>query len=145
MDSTTGKSEASRLRHPLIAIGAVILVMLTIPGFLYSLAPEGPVKEGDAAFSTGKHRVYLVDPVRYRQFGYVGYCILEPRDQVVIIQISSEHSDGSLLARPVGRTTIEAPYCPPHAEIHVLPHQVSLTTSLWGEIKASLGHWFTPR
>jgi hypothetical protein len=99
--------------------------MLIFPAFLYSIAPEEPLKEGVTVFSDGKQRVYLADPQQYREAGYGTYCILEPQEQLTVLQRPSDRSDGMLSARFEGKHTVQFPFCPPHAMILAKSHQVT--------------------
>lgn len=113
---------------------------LILPAFLYSVAPDEPLKEGVVAFSDGKQRVYFADPRRYEREGYVNYCVLESNDQVIVVQKASDRSDHALLGRFEGRGKIQFPFCPPQAEIVVKPHQVVQKESLLRELKEKLSH-----
>ncbi len=138
MDWPSHKNEESQTGRPLVSIGLIVLAMLIVPVLLYTTTPEGPVKEGDVVFSTGKHRAYFVDSKRYEHLGYEPYCILEPREQLLVVQKLAGRQDGAVLAQPVGRTKIEVPFCPPRAEVILKPHQASLKVDLWGEIRETL-------
>lgn len=142
MNSTTEKSGAPETRPPLLSISLIVAVLLIIPAFLYSVAPEEPLKEGVVVFSSGKQRAYLADPARYQQAGYTNYCVLEPKDQLVIIQRPSDRSDGSLLVRFEGKTTIQFPFCPPQAEVIVKSHQVIQKESLLRAIMDGIVNFF---
>ncbi len=138
---TTGPSQA---RPPLGAIGVIVILVLLIPTVLYySIAPDEPLKEGVAIFSDGRQRVYLADPGRYERVGYQDYCVLEPREQLTIVQ-PPQRPDGSLLARVERSGPTDVPFCPPQAAVFIRPQQVVQKESPWREIKARLARLFAP-
>nr|MBI3613501.1 hypothetical protein [Nitrospirota bacterium] len=99
MDSNADTTGPSQGRTPLGAIGVIVALVLLIPMVLfYSIAPDEPFKESVTIFSDGRQRAYLADPGRYEGAGYQDYCVLEPRDQLTIVQ-PPQRPDGSLLAR----------------------------------------------
>src|SRR5881227_3819182 len=61
---------------PLWSIGVAIAVMLIVPAILYSMAPEGPIREGDTVFGSGRHMVILAHPTDYQHAGYETTCVL---------------------------------------------------------------------
>ena len=122
----------------------IVLGTLTLPALLYSTVPDGPVKAGDVVFSTERHRVYFMKPEQFAQAGYSGFCLLNPRDQLLIIQHPAPREDGALVARIIGQTPREFPLCPPQAEVVVKPHQVTLKVTLWSGFTDLLTHVFSP-
>jgi len=130
-------------RSPLVPIGFIVMGMLTIPIWLYSTSPDGPVKEGDVVFSTGRHHAYFLEPDRYLQLGYQNFCILEQRDQLVVLQRPAHRADGLLAAKIIGEANKEVPFCPPQAAVTLKPHQVSLKVDVWGGFKDTLTHLFS--
>ena len=125
----------------MVPISLIVLVMVLLPAFLYPILPEGPVKEGDRVFSTGRHRAYFADPRRYHQVGYQSYCVVEPRDPLVIVGYAP---DQAFLARVQGKTKIEFPFCPPQAEVILKRHQVAKKESLWSQIRYGLARIVEP-
>lgn len=119
----------------MVPISLIVLFMVLLPAFLYPMLPEGPVKEGDMVFSTGRHRAYFADPGRFAQAGYQTFCVVELRDPLIIV---GQAPDQTFLARVPGRTKIEFPFCPPQAEILLKHHQVAKKEGLWNQIKAGL-------
>lgn len=130
---------APRSRHPLLLLVLVGCLVLLIPAFLYSLAPDGPFKEGDSVYSTGRHIVYFVHPGRYEEAGYTAYCVLEPRAPLLVLGRNPARPADSLVARAQSQTVrIERPFCPSQADVVVKPHQVTSKINLLGEIKDAL-------
>jgi hypothetical protein len=110
-------------------------VMLIVPVVLYSIAPPGPIREGDTVFAGGRYKVVLADPGRYRQAGYDTSCVIEPRDPLMVVQRPTE---GGIRVQVQGKTKIELPFCPPQAEIVVKAHHVIQKPDLLSDMKDSL-------
>jgi hypothetical protein len=119
------RSKSSESWPPLWSIGLAVAVMLIVPLVLYSMAPPGPIREGDTVFASGRHTVALVDWGRYEQAGYEQSCVVEPRDPMIIIRRPSDRPESSLVAEVQGKTKMEFPFCPPHAKVIVKPHEVN--------------------
>jgi hypothetical protein len=134
---------APRSRQPLLAISLIVAVMLIMPAFLYSIAPEEPLKTGVVVFSNGRHRVAFAEPARYQRNGYESTCVLEPRDQLLIVQGLGQRPDGALLVQADAQKKLEFPFCPPQAEVVVPPHQVVQKESLWSRIRLGLAGLFS--
>ncbi len=115
---------------PLWSIAAAAAVIILTPMVLFSLAPEGPIREGDTVFSTGAHKVSLYRPERHRQAGYDSTCLLDPKDPMIVLQTPPEGSDEDLLAQVQGKSAIEWPFCPPQAELLIKRYQVTQQPSL---------------
>ena len=130
-------------RNPLIPIGCAVFAVLMIPPFIYSIGPEGPIKKDHVVFSTGNHRAYFEDDSRYQAFGYHGYCILQPRDQLVVVESAEARSDGTYLAQPIGPRKREFPSCPSQSMLILQPHQVTLKPDTWGGFQDALTRLFS--
>ena len=143
MDSDSDDTGHQSNRNPLVSIGLTVLGILILPMFLYSNGPEGPIKEGDVVFSTGRHRVYFVEPSQYHALGYQSFCVLEPRDQLIVTQRPATRTDGSLLAHPLGHTSSEFPFCPPKANLILHSHQATLQVDTWSGLKDTLSSLFS--
>jgi hypothetical protein len=137
--NSTTPSTSARKRRALMRVSLIVLMMLMIPVFLYSVAPEEPVKEGMVVYASAEQRAYFEEPERYHAMGYTTYCILEPQDSLVIVRAVS---DGSLAARADTKSRVEFPVCPPHAVVIVQTHQVTQKQSLWLELKHVLASFF---
>lgn len=120
---------------PLWSIAASAVVIILTPMVLFSLAPEGPIREGDTVFSTGAHKVSLYHPDQYRQAGYDSTCLLDPKDPMIILQTPPEGSDEALLAQVQGKSAIEWPFCPPQAELLIKQFQVTQQPSLLQDLR----------
>jgi hypothetical protein len=138
-DDTSGSS-----RTPLIPIGLVIITVLMVPVFLYSLSPEGPVKIGDVVFATDRHRVKFVDPNIPQAQGYQEFCILESRVQLVVQKIDTMPGS-SMVAEPIGVERIDVPYCPPRTSVLLQPYQVTLKVDIWAGLRDTLSNLVSRR
>ena len=143
MDENSEKDEGQTTRSPLTSIGLTVLAILMLPIFLYSNGPGGPIKEGDVVFSTGRHRVYFVEPTQYQAAGYQSFCVLEPHEQLIVTQRQAVRSDGSLLARPLGKTIVAFPSCPPNANLILQHHQATLHADTWSGFKDTVTSFFS--
>ncbi|WP_447979390.1 hypothetical protein [Candidatus Nitrospira bockiana] len=143
MDSMDEEQAAAARRRALVSLALIIGAMLLIPAFLYSLAPEEPLKEGVTVFANGRHRAYLLDPEAYRALGYTGYCVLEPHDPLIVVKPAGEAAGASMVARIEGKTKAEFPFCPPAARVLVKPHQVIQKEGLWSDLKERLRGFFS--
>lgn len=131
-------------RTPLISIGLVILTVLMVPVFLYSVGPEGPIKVGDVVFARDRHRVRMIDAGVDGEQKYSSTCFLEPRVQLVVQKIGIP-SEGSIIAEPIAIEKAERPSCPPRMPVVVHAHQVTLKADLWGGLRDTLSHFFSSR
>ena len=119
-DGATGHTEP-----PLWSIGLAVVVILIVPFLLYSLAPTGPLREGDTVFSDGRQRVHLMKLIAGSALQQQDTCLLDPGNPVIIIQRPTDRTDGTILAQVQGNQAIEWPFCPPHAEVRLDTHQIS--------------------
>ena len=143
MDSPSKQNSPEHHRNPLVPMGMIVMGILILPMLFYSTGPEGPVKEGDVVFATGKHHVSLFQRNQNVGEEHQPLCILEPREQVVIMKKLADRAEGTLLARILGKTTSEDPFCPPNAQIILKPHQVTLKVDTWGGIRDTFAHLFS--
>ena len=95
---------------PLWSIGLAVAVMVLTPLVLYSIAPEGPIREGDTVFSNGSHKVPLFQPDRYRQVGYESTCMLDPKDPLIVTQDPAEGTGDEIIAQVQGKSAIKWPF-----------------------------------
>ena len=117
-------------------------VMLTIPAILYSMAPEGSIREGSTVFGSGRHTVILAHPTNYQHAGYEATCVLEFRDPLLVISRPTENYTGPFRAQMQGKTKLEFPFCPPQAEVIVKPSHVFQKSNLLIDLKDSLQQLF---
>ena len=135
MDEPANRDRAEKRPDPLAAIGLVVLALMLVPVLLYSMVPEGPVKEGDLVFATDRHRVALMDPAAFHHLGYEGSCLIERREQLLVLRRVPGEPERTVIARPISTARRGAPFCPPEAELFLKPHQASLKIDLWASIE----------
>ena len=136
--STSDTEQRSPVEPPLWSIGLAAAVIVVAPMVMYSLAPAGPIREGDTVFSNGSHKVHLSDPNRYQDKGYVDTCLLDPKDPLIITHGPVDETEGLMAAQVQGKSRIEWPFCPPQAEILIRPHQFLQKPPLLQDIKDSI-------
>jgi len=129
---------------PLWSIAAAAAVIILTPMMLFSVAPDGPIREGDTVFSTGAHKVALYRPDQHRQAGYDSTCLLDPKDPMIVIHAPAEGSDEEIIAQVQGKSTIEWPFCPPQAELLVKPYQVTQQPSLLQDLRDGIARLLKP-
>ncbi len=137
------KKDSAESWPPLWSIGLAAMIMLIVPFILYTIAPEGPLREGDTVFSTGRHRVPFVSALPYQGAGYERTCVIELRDPLVVVQRPSDLREGALRVRIQGRTKLEFPFCPPDTHVIVKPQQIFQKPNLLSDLKDSLADLFT--
>jgi hypothetical protein len=134
--------ETAQSWPPLWSIGVAIAVMLIVPAILYSMAPAGPIREGDTVFGSGRHTVVLAHPTDYQRAGYENTCVLEFRDPLLVMSRPAESPAGPFRAQIQGKTKLEFPFCPPQAEVILKPYHVIQKPDLLTDLKESLTQLF---
>ncbi|MET0517167.1 MAG: hypothetical protein ABW047_17775 [Nitrospiraceae bacterium] len=127
---------------PLWSIGLAATVILLAPMVMYSLAPPGPIRDGDTIFSNGTHKVHLSEPLRYAQVGYQETCLIDPKDPLIVLHSSPDPPNDLILVQVQGKSRIEWPFCPPQAEILVRPHHILQKSNFFQEIRDSITRIF---
>ena len=133
--------EAEAKRNPLIPVGLTVLAILVVPLCIYSFGPEGPIKKNHVVFSTGQHRAYFAD--ESQSHDYHGYCMLQARDQLLVLESAETRSDRTYLAQTLGTRKQEFPACPSQSHVILHEHQITLRPDLWGAIQDALGRVFS--
>ena len=110
-------------RNPLIPVGLTVLAVLVIPLCIYSFGPEGPIKKSHVVFSTGQHRAHFAHETLYDE--YRGYCFLQARDQLLVVESAEARSDGTYLAQTLGTRKREFPACPSQSHVILYEHQIT--------------------
>ena len=142
MTAPSEHHDADAKRNPLIPVGLTVLAILAIPLCIYSFGPEGPIKKNHVVFSTGQHRAYFTDESQYDD-EYRGYCILQARDQLLVLESAEDRADGSYLARTLGTRKTEFPACPSQAHVILYEHQITLRPDTWGGLQDALGRFLS--
>ena len=134
----------SEIGPPLWSIGLIIALMLIVPIVLYSIAPPGPIRDGDTIFAEGGVKVPLIHPLLYEGANFNGTCLLDPHNPLMVVQRPSDRSDGSILAKVQGKTSIEWPFCPPQAEILLMQHQIAQRSDVLSDAARKVKEWWKP-
>lgn len=124
------------------SIGVAIAVLLIVPAILYSIAPTGPIREGDTVFGSGRHMVVLAHPTDYQRAGYENTCVVEFRDPLLVMSRPTESIAAPFRAQIQGKTKLEFPFCPPQAEVILKPYHVFQKPNLLTDVKDSLSRIF---
>ncbi len=130
-------------RNPLIPIGCAVLAVLIVPLCIYSIGPEGPIRKNHVVFSTGQHRTSFVETTRYQTLGYQGSCLLQARDQLLILESAEARADGTYLAQTLGTGKRGFPDCPTRAHVILYEHQITLRPDTWGGVQDALTRLFS--
>lgn len=109
---------------PLWSIGIVAAVILIAPLVLYSLAPTGPLREGDTVFSDGEQRVRISTLKSSSPGQTEETCVLDPDSPLMIVHLAQEVEGDSFIAQVQGNPSDEWPFCPVMIEVVVKPFQV---------------------
>ena len=141
MTEPSAHHETEAKRNPLIPVGLTVLAILVVPLCIYSFGPEGPIKKSHVVFATGQHRASFVDGTAYPD--YRGYCILQARDQLLVVESAEDRADGSYLARTLGAGKTEFPACPSQAHVILHEHQITLRPDTWGGLQDALGRFLS--
>jgi len=137
MEATPPPMDAGRAEPPLWSIGLAVLIILVAPVLLYSLAPTGPLREGDTIFAEGQQRVTFV-PAAASPTPSDETCLLDPGHPLIIVRPAAEQPDGTILAKVQGNPAIEWPFCPPHAAVLLRPHQIFQKPDVFGGLRPTL-------
>ncbi len=127
---------------PLWSIALAAAVIVLTPMVLYSIAPEGPIRDGDTVFSNGAHKVSLSQPDRYQQLGYDSTCLLDPKDPLIVTHSPAEGPDDEIIAQVQGKSTIEWPFCPPQAELLLKRHHITQQPNLLQDLADGIRRLF---
>ena len=124
-------------QHLPILLGVVLLIVVVIPAWLYSITPEDPPKEGDHVFLAGKQVVYFVTGHPPR--GYDRSCVLEPGAELEILEAGEVPMFRATVVFSLGR--VERPFCPPGVPVAVHRHQVIKKQPILGRPRETLSTW----
>lgn len=138
MSAPSIPDKISHAEPPLWSIGLAVVVILGAPLVLYSLAPTGPLREGDTVFSDGQQRVQLSKPATGLLLQPDDTCLLDPDNPLIVVHGPNDRPDGSIVAQVQGRPAIEWPFCPPHAEVLLKAHQMFQKPAVFSGVKEML-------
>jgi len=128
-------------RNPLIPVGLTILAVLVVPPFIYSIGPKGPIKRDNVVFSTGQYRAYFANKRQYQILGYDDFCVLQARDQLLVLESVEARKDGVYLVQKIGTRKKAFPDCPSQEKFLLHEHQITLKPDMWGGLQDTLT-WF---
>lgn len=138
--STPGKAADSET--PLWSIAAAIVVILGTPLVLYSLAPTGPIRQGDTVFSEGQQQVHVLHIPTNPLNRTDETCLLDPNSPLIVLENSTDEPDGFIKAEVQGNPAPEWPFCPVHAEVRLTLHQVFQKPAVLETVRDTLMRWF---
>ncbi|MEC4891146.1 MAG: hypothetical protein RI101_13910 [Nitrospira sp.] len=130
--------DANRTTPSWWPIGITILAILVVPLALYSLAPSGPLREGDTIFSDGQQHVVQALRPPSLTAAHETTCLLDPGAPLIIVQRPSDRQDGTILALVQGNPASAWPFCLPQTEVVLKPHQIVQKTEPLEEIRKRL-------
>jgi hypothetical protein len=137
-------SDQIHVEPPLWSIATAMIIILGAPLALYSLAPTGPIREGDTVFSEGQQhvRIYRVATIQPSEADHT--CLLDPSSPLIVIRPPTNQADDSILAQVQGNPINEWPFCPVHAEIALKVHQVFQKPAVFRTVRELLTKFFSP-
>ena len=138
MRKPSNSHEPGHAEPPLWSMGLAVAVILGTPLVLYSLAPTGPFREGDTAFSDGQQRVRLTTLTTEPRLQLGDTCLFDPNSPLIVVQAQDGQPNGSIIALVQGNPATEWPFCPLHAEVWMKTHQLFQKPALLTEIKTML-------
>lgn len=133
------KNDGNSSEPPLWSIGIAMAIILLAPLVLYSLAPTGPIREGDTVFSEGQQRARFATPARDKSDET---CLLDPNSPLIIVHAPNEQTDPSIIAEVQGNPSGEWPFCPVHTEVILETHQVFQKPESFTAVRALLLKYF---
>jgi hypothetical protein len=144
MDKSLKTHDRNHTEPPLWSIAAAVLIILGAPLVLYSLAPTGPIREGDTVFSEGEQHVRIRHVPRDHPGNADDTCLLDPNSPLIVLHTSTDQADGSIIAHVQGNPASEWPFCPVHIEVILKTHQVFQKPAIFGTVREILVGWFSP-
>ncbi len=123
---------------PLWSIGIVVAIILTAPLILYSLAPTGPLREGDTVFSAGQQRVPIATTTTDKPNRVDDTCLLDPDSPLIVINAPPSDADRSIIAEVQGNPANEWPFCPVHTEVRIQDHQTFQKPAVFDRVQELL-------
>ncbi|NGZ01928.1 MAG: hypothetical protein CV090_02620 [Nitrospira sp. WS238] len=109
---------------------------------LYSLAPTGPLREGDTVFSDGEQRVRISSLANATIGQTTETCLLDPDSPLMIVHLSEADANDSFIAQVQGNPSTEWPFCPVLIEVAVQPFQVFQKPGVFSGVQKLLIRWF---
>ena len=143
MTTASTPDKISHSEPPLWSIGLTAAIILIAPLILYSLAPTGPIREGDTVFAEGQQHVQI-RPTAMERIGQADdTCLLDPNSPLIVLHTLDDRAEYSILAEVQGNPAIEWPFCPVHAEVILEAHQIFQKPAVFGTVREILVGWFS--
>ena len=127
---------------PLWSIGIVAAIILTAPLALYSLAPTGPLREGDTVFSSGQQQVRIEKTTADKPNGVDYTCLLDPDSPLIVIDTPPTDTERSIIAEVQGNPANEWPFCPVHTAVSIKSHQMFQKPAVFNSVRELLARVF---
>jgi hypothetical protein len=137
-------SDHIHVEPPLWSIATAMIIILGAPLVLYSLAPTGPIREGDTVFSEGQQLVRIRHVATDQPSETDHTCLLDPSSPLIVIRLPTNQADDSIIAEVQGNPTNEWPFCPVHAEVALKIHQVFQKPAVFRTVRELLTKCFSP-
>ncbi|MDF0674354.1 MAG: hypothetical protein P0120_08440 [Nitrospira sp.] len=143
MTAASTSDESNRSEPPLWSIGLAAVIVLVAPLVLYSLAPTGPIRDGDTVFSEGEQHVQIRHAATEQSGKADDTCLLDPNSPLIVLHSPIDQADGLIIAQVQGNPAGAWPFCPVHAEVLVKLHQIFQKPAVFGAVKEILTRWFS--
>lgn len=142
MNALHDSDNSRRFDPPLWSIAFAVLIILSTPLFLYSLAPPGPLRAGDTVFSEGEQQVRIARPATDARLQSDPTCLLNPGNPLIILELPHERTDGDILAAVQGNPVAEWPFCPSQTQVLIHLRQIVQKPDTWKATKRGLTETF---
>lgn len=143
MTAAQTSDESNRSEPPFLSITIAVIIILGAPLVLYSLAPTGPIRDGDTVFSEGEQQAQIRHAATEQSGKADDTCLLDPNSPLIVLHSPIGQADGSIIAQVQGNPADEWPFCPVHTEVLLKLHQVFQKPALFGTVKEILTRWFS--
>lgn len=134
--------QGNRSEPPLWSIAAAVTIILVAPLLLHSLAPTGPIRDGDTVFSEGEEHVQIRHAATEQSGKADDTCLLDPNSPLIVLHSPINQADGSIIAQVQGNPAGAWPFCPVHAEVLLKSHQIFQKPAVFGAVRDRLTSWF---
>lgn len=124
MSESSQIPDRNQTEPPLWSIGIAVSIILFTPLLLYSLAPTGPLREGDTVFSAGQQRVRIETTTTGKPNEMGDTCLLDPDSPLIVIHAPHGDADRSIIAEVQGNPIDEWPFCPVHTAVNITSPQM---------------------
>ena len=137
MSESLTTNDRNHAEPPLWSIATAVLIILGAPLILYSLAPPGPIRDGDTVFSEGEQHVQISHTATGRE-AKDNTCLLDPNSPLIVVHSLHTDTDNSIIAHVQGNPSGDWPFCPVHAEVRLKAHQIFQKPAVFGTVREML-------